>query len=301
MTTPQNSPVFVGIETGGTKIVCRVVDDAGRTLTETRFPTVTPDRVLDTLIGTIEAALPAESRLAGVGIASFGPVIVDPASADVGRMLATTKAGWSDFNLVRALTDRLNAPVGIDTDVNAAALAEQVLGAGRGLHTVAYVTVGTGIGGGLAIGGHSLKGALHPEIGHIPLRRADDDDQPSVCGFHPACAEGLAAGPAVGQRLAGRTLTEATEIRTLVADYLGQVCATLLLTWSPQRIVLGGGVMSTPGLIAEIETRMHRELNGYGAGIVAEAPRYLAAAELEHAGLEGALIMARTVAKASAL
>lgn len=296
MTTPPTSPVFVGIETGGTKIVCRIVDEAGKTLAETRFPTVAPESVLDALVQAIEAALPEGCRVSGVGIASFGPVIVDPASPDVGRMLATTKPGWSGFNLARALTDRLTAPVRVDTDVNAAALAEQALGAGRGLHTVAYVTVGTGIGGGLAIDGRTLKGALHPEIGHVHLRRAAGDDLTSVCGFHPACAEGLAAGPAVGLRLAGRSLTEAKEVRALVADYLGQLCATLLLTWSPQRIVMGGGVMSTPGLIPEIEARMRQELNGYGAGVVVEETGYLAAAELEHAGLEGALIMARAAA-----
>ncbi|CAN5130455.1 ROK family protein [soil metagenome] len=296
MNETRPSLVFVGIETGGTKIVCRVVDEGGRALTETRFPTVTPERVLETLIGTIEAATPEGSRIGGVGIASFGPVIVDPASPDVGQMLATTKAGWSGFNLLRALADRLEAPVRIDTDVNAAALAEQAIGAGRGLNTVAYVTVGTGIGGGLAVDGRTLKGALHPEIGHIPMRRAPGDAQPSVCGFHPDCVEGLSAGPAVGLRLEGRTLIDAPEVQALVADYLGQLCATLLLTWSPQRIVLGGGVMSTPGLIAEIETRMRLGLNGYGAGVVAEAPGYLAAAALEDAGLEGALIMARAAA-----
>lgn len=296
MTATASSPVFVGIETGGTKIVCRVIDGSGRTLTETRFPTTTPDRVVETLIGAIKAAVPEAREIRGIGVASFGPVIVDPTSPDVGQMLATTKPGWSGFNLGRALAERIDAPVTIDTDVNAAALAEQAIGAGRGLHTVAYVTIGTGIGGGLAVNGRTLKGALHPEIGHIAVRRADDDGQASVCGFHPACVEGLAAGPAVALRLAGRSLSDAPEIRALVSDYLGQLCATLLLTWSPQRIVMGGGVMSTPGLIAEIEARMRLELNGYGAGVVAQAPGYLVAAELEHAGLEGALIMAREIA-----
>jgi fructokinase len=289
-------PVFVGIETGGTKIVCRVIDAHGRILTESRFPTVTPERVVDTLIGVIVAAVPEGARIGGVGVASFGPVIVDPASPDVGAMLATTKAGWTGFNLVRALADRLDAPVAIDTDVNVAALAEQAIGACRGLHTVAYVTVGTGVGGGLVIEGRTLKGALHPEIGHLPVRRAPGDAQASVCAFHAACVEGLAAGPAIGLRLAGRSLADAPEVRALVVDYLGQLCATLLLAWSPQRIVLGGGVMSETGLIPDIETRMRLELNGYGAAIVAEAPGYLVAAELEHAGLEGALIMARETA-----
>lgn len=286
--------VLVGIETGGTKIMCRVTDDTGRTLTETRFPTVTPDRVVDTLVATIEAALPVGSQVGGVGIASFGPVIVDRASANVGRMLSTPKAGWTGFNLRRVLETRLTAPVIIDTDVNAAALAEQTLGAGRGLHTVAYVTVGTGIGGGLVIDGQTLKGDLHPEIGHLAVTRATDDGHPSACRFHPDCVEGLTAGPALAVRLGGRRLDEAPEVRAIVCDYLGQLAASLLLAWSPQKIIFGGGVMSTPGLLPEIEFRMKLQLNDYGASAVAERSPYIIAAALEHAGLEGALIMARS-------
>ena len=290
----RSSPsVLVGIETGGTKIVCKVIDDTGRILTETRFPNASPARVVDTLIATILAALPRGSRVAGVGIASFGPVIVDPVSPDVGLMLATPKAGWTGFNLTRALQTHLKAPVVIDTDVNAAALAEQTVGAGRGLHTVAYVTVGTGIGGGLVVDGRTLKGGLHPEIGHLPVRRAKGDAHPSVCDFHGDCVEGLAAGPALRMRLGGRQLENAPEVRALVCEYLGQLAASLLLAWSPQRIILGGGVMSTPGLLSEIEARMRRDLNNYGALAVAERSPYVVAAALEHAGLEGAMIMAR--------
>ncbi|WP_295171815.1 ROK family protein [uncultured Brevundimonas sp.] len=289
--------VLVGIETGGTKIVCRVIDDAGRTLTDTRFPTVTPDRVVDTLVATIQAALPSGARIGGIGVASFGPVIVDPASPDLGRMLATPKAGWTGFNLTQALRTRLQAPVIIDTDVNAAALAEQALGAGRGFHSVAYVTVGTGIGGGLAIDGRTLKGGLHPEIGHLPIRRAERDDHPSACGFHPNCVEGLTAGPALAARLGGRRLDAASELRALVCDYLGQLSASLLLSWSPQIIIFGGGVMTTPGLLSEIEGRMRLELNDYGASVVSKHGPYIVAAALEHAGLEGALIMARTASQ----
>lgn len=295
MTSTTGSSVLVGIETGGTKIVCRVVDDAGRILTETRFPTVTPERVVKTLVGTIEAAVPRGAAIGGVGIASFGPVVVDPASPDVGRMLATPKAGWTGFNLTQAIKAALATPVVIDTDVNAAALAEQTLGAGRGLHTVAYVTVGTGIGGGLVVDGRTLKGGLHPEIGHLFVRRASEDTHPSGCNFHADCVEGLTAGPALRARLGGWSLEEAPEVRALVCNYLGQLCASLLLAWSPQKIVLGGGVMAAPGLVSEIEARMRLELNGYGAATVADSRPYLAAAELEHAGLEGALIMARTL------
>ncbi|TFW11019.1 ROK family protein [Brevundimonas intermedia] len=295
MTSPPS--VLVGIETGGTKIVCRVIDETGRTLTETRFPTVTPERVVDTLVATIQAALPVGAQIGGVGVASFGPVIVDPASPDFGRMLATPKAGWTGFNLMRALETRLKAAVVIDTDVNAAALAEHALGAGRGFHSVAYVTIGTGIGGGLVMDGRTLKGGLHPEIGHLPVRRAKGDAHPSTCRFHRDCVEGLTAGPALAVRLGGRRLDETPEVRAIVCDYLGQLAASLLLAWSPQKIIMGGGVMSTPELLPEIEARMKLELNDYGASAVAESSPYIIAAALEHAGLEGALIMARTASQ----
>lgn len=296
--TSAPEPVFVGVETGGTKILCRVVSGDGKVLADVRFATGEPEAAVAELLRTVRSVTPDGARIAGIGLASFGPVVVDPTAADYGAMLATTKPGWSGFNLGRRLSEALDAPAVIDTDVNVAAVAEQAIGAGRGVHTVAYVTVGTGIGGGLAIGGRTLKGGLHPEIGHFRVRRAENDPTPSRCGFHPDCAEGLAAGPALGDRLNGRRLEDAAEVRALAADYLGQLCATLLLAWSPQRIVLGGGVMGTVGLISEIEARMRLELNGYGASVVAGEGGYLVPAELENAGLEGALIMAREIAGA---
>lgn len=295
---PAPEPVFVGVETGGTKILCRVLSAEGKVLADVRFPTGEPETAMAEIVRIVEAATPAGGRIAGIGLASFGPVVVDPGADDYGVMLATPKPGWTGFNLGRRLSEALNASVAIDTDVNVAALAEQAVGAGRGVHAVAYVTVGTGIGGGLAVDGRTLKGGLHPEIGHFRVRRVEGDLLPSRCGFHPDCAEGLSAGPALGDRLNGRRLEDAAEVRALAADYLGQFCATLLLAWSPQRIVLGGGVMGTKGLIAEIEARMRRELNGYGASVVAGDGGYLVAAKLENSGLEGALIMAREIAGA---
>jgi len=287
---------YLAVETGGTKIVCRLTDVDGRVLTDVRLPTGRPEDALVALIGAVHQPTLSDVRIAGIGLASFGPVVVDPAAPDFGMIRETPKPGWSGFNLGRALSRALEAPVAIDTDVNAAALAEQALGAGRGFDAVAYVTVGTGVGGGLALAGRALRGGLHPEIGHIRIRRRPDDRQPSACPFHDDCVEGLTAGPALGLRLAGRSLEEASEVRDLVVDYLGQLCAILLLAWSPQRVVMGGGVMSVGGLIPEIERRIRADLNGYGALWVAEADGYLAPAELEHAGLEGALLMARHAA-----
>jgi fructokinase len=171
----MSQPVFFAVETGGTKIVWRIVDAAGVVLDEGRFATGRPEAAVEALV-----AAAAERPVAGLGVASFGPLVVDPASPQRGLMLATPKPGWTGFNLSRTLADRLGAPFAVDTDVNAAAVAEARLGAGRGARAVAYVTVGTGIGGGLCADGRTLKGALHPEIGHLFVRRVEGDVQPSA-------------------------------------------------------------------------------------------------------------------------
>ena len=290
------SLAFAGVETGGTKTLCRLVDGAGVSLAQERWPTAGPDAMGEILAEFIEQATPAGARLAGLGLAAFGPLVVDPQAADRGCMLATTKPGWTGSNLAQSLAQRLGVPVAVDTDVNAAAIAEQRLGAGRGCSSLAYVTVGTGIGGGLAIDGASLKGAPHPEVGHIRLIRRPTDEAPSACPFHADCAEGLVAGPAIERRLAvGGRLAEAPAVMALVADYLSQLLATLVLAWSPHRIVLGGGVMGAAGLIERVSAALATALGDYGASETDRSPGFLAPAMFEHAGLEGALLMAREV------
>jgi fructokinase len=286
----MSQPVFLAVETGGTKIVWRIEDAAGSVLDEGRFATGRPEDAVEALVGAAGGR-----EVAALGVASFGPVVVDPASVDYGMMLPTPKPGWARFNLSRAVADRLGAPYAVDTDVNAAAMAEAALGAGRGARAVAYVTVGTGIGGGLSVGGQTLKGALHPEIGHMFVRRVEGDDGVSACPFHADCAEGLAAGPGVQARLNGRRLEDAEDVRGFVADYLGQLVAALVFAWAPDRIVFGGGVMSTPGLLSEVEARAREAVAGYGSEIVMGETGYLAPATLEHAGLEGAMLMARAL------
>lgn len=294
MSTPPSNGVFLAVETGGTKTVCRIVNEAGQTLRDARFTTTTPDDVTHAILAEVLHAYPDHARVLGIGIASFGPVVVDPSSPDLGKMLATPKVGWAGSNLARALSEALQAPVEIDTDVNAAALAEQASGAGRGFHTIAYVTVGTGIGGGLAMSGRTLKGSLHPEIGHLPARRAIGDNRTSVCPFHADCMEGLASGPAIAPILGGRSLHDAPDVQRLLAEYLGQLCAMLLLAWSPQCIVLGGGVVAGLGRLEAISKRMREELNGYGALSPQEPSPEVRIAELENAGLEGALVLAQS-------
>ena len=287
--------MHAAIELGGTKVICRAVADDGTAMGERRFATSTPDVAVDDVCGAIESWRAAEA-LRGIGVASFGPIVVDPASGDFGRFLDTNKPGWSRFDLRAALRGRLGAPLAIDTDVNAAALAELELGAGRGVDSVAYGTVGTGVGGGLASQAGRLHGALHPEIGHLMLRRRAGDDLPSACGFHADCVEGLVSGPALARRLGpGRTLADAPEVAALVAAYLGDLAVLLVLAWAPHRIVLGGGVMSTPGLRERVAQAMREALGNYAAP-GAQGADYVAAPRFSDSGLEGALLMARRAA-----
>lgn len=293
--------LVAGIETGGTKILARIVEfGSGKTVAERRCPTGTADEAVRDLADFL-SELPEDGRLLGVGMAAFGPLIVDPQAPDYGRMLATPKPGWAGSNLRAEIEARLAVPVMVDTDVNAAARAEQQLGAGRGLPSIAYVTVGTGIGAGLAIDGHSLKGALHPEAGHLRLIRRSGDEVPSSCPFHDDCAEGLAAGAAVRLRLGpDRGLADDPAVAELVADYLGQLAAALVLAWTPNRIVWGGGVIGAAPLMPMIHARLLASLGGYGVGPQVEQAGFCAPALLTAAGLEGALLMARRVAGASA-
>jgi fructokinase len=291
--------LIAGIETGGTKILARICSLDGDIVAKGRWETGSADEAASDLLRFL-TGLPADSQLSCIGMAAFGPLIVDPSAPDFGAMQATTKPGWTGSNLRRVLAERLGIPVTVDTDVNAAAIAEQRLGAGRGLKSVAYVTVGTGIGCGLAIDGRSLKGTLHSEAGHLSIIRLAGDEFPSVCSFHAHCAEGLAAGPAIRRRLGegGRELDDDPAMLELIADYLGQLGAALVMAWSPHRIVWGGGVVTGSDLVPHIERRLVAALGGYGVGAAVTETGFCATSTLEIAGLEGALLMARQLVAA---
>jgi fructokinase len=283
---------YAGVELGGTKILCRVQAEEGPILSAGRFATSTPAQAVADIGACLREGV-GPRTLVALGVASFGPIRLDPAAPDFGCILATPKPGWSGFALRAALRAQFDVPLGIDTDVNAAAIAEQRLGAGRGLKAVAYVTVGTGIGAGLVLAGQTLKGALHPEAGHLRLRRRPGDTVPSSCPFHEDCAEGLAAGPAVARRLGDAAALAADRATfALIAAYLGDLCASLALSWSPQRILLGGGVLATEGLLTATAAAMRLSLGGYLPEFAA-APGYLAPPQLADPGLEGALHLAR--------
>jgi fructokinase len=285
--------LIAGIETGGTKLLARVIDLDGIVVADGRWATSTFCAALHELGNFLESHA-AGSQLAAIGIAAFGPLITNPDSTNYGLMLSTPKPGWEGSNLCADLQARMGIPVVVDSDVNAAAIAEQAMGAGEGSPSVAYVTVGTGIGAGLVINGKSLTGVMHPEAGHLPLVRLPGDDTPSTCPFHTSCAEGLISGPALKQRLGqGRKLSDDPAVIDLATQYLGQLAASLVLAWSPHRIVWGGGAIADASLTPGIEVAMREVINGYGVGPVIESSGFCVPAALNDAGLEGALIMAR--------
>lgn len=293
----MSSQLIAGIETGGTKLLARISDIAGQTVAEGRWTTGTSEAAFVDLAGflTREAG---NGRLAAIGMAAFGPLITDPDSPEYGLVLPTTKPGWTGANLRADLQSRFGVPVIVDSDVNAAAIAEQAKGSGEQLHSVAYVTVGTGIGAGLAINGKSLNGVMHPEGGHLPIIRHAGDDVPSVCEFHENCAEGLISGPALKRRLGGsKELADDPALLDLAAEYLGQLAASLVLAWSPHRIVWGGGAIAETSLVPMIEDAMRKVINGYGVGPAIGRSGFCVPAALKDAGLEGALMMARQVAQ----
>lgn len=258
-------PLVAGVELGGTKCLCLLGTGPDDIWDERRFPTGAPEATL----AAIEAALDewrGAHDVAALGIASFGPIANHRASPDWGRMRRTPKPGWSGADLVGRLARPLGVPVGFDTDVNGAALAEGRWGAARGLDDFAYVTVGTGVGVGLIVHGRPAGGFAHGEAGHLRIARAPGDDWPGACPFHGDCVEGLASGPAIAARLGRDPAGAAPDdpVWTLVAHSLAQLAHNLVLTAAPRRILLGGGVMTArPELFPRIREALVASLAGY--------------------------------------
>jgi fructokinase len=294
----RESRLFGAVEAGGTKFVCAIGDESGRLHAEWRFPTTDPVSTLTAVRDSFGERRSSHGALTAIGVGSFGPVILDRQSAKYGCIGKTPKAGWSDVDVVGMLAREFSCPVGFDTDVNAAAIAEHRWGAGRGLANLVYLTVGTGIGGGVLIDGAPLHGLMHPEIGHIyPRRHPLDAGFQGVCPFHGDCMEGLASGPAILARCGAdlSRLDAAHAQWEIQADYLGQLCAQLVLTLSPQRIVIGGGVMAQERLFPAIRRRMLHWLGGYvdRGEILADFDHYLVPPALgERAGVLGGIGLA---------
>jgi fructokinase len=245
--------MIAGIELGGTKTVVATGTAEGRVIEEFRFPTTLPEETL----GIAVRWLRERGNPEGIGIAAFGPIGIVPKRENYGKVLQTPKAGWTGFSLVGCLANAFpEARIVLDTDVNAAALAEARIGAGAGLDDVAYITIGTGIGGGVLSGGRLVHGALHPEFGHLKVPRMPGDDFPGICPFHGDCLEGLASGPAIAARwgIPAHELPAGHPAWDTQAWYLAHGILALLAIVSPSRVIVGGGVCQADGL--------HRKING---------------------------------------
>ena len=254
--------VYGGVETGGSKWECALgtgPDDLRATET---VPTTTPRETIDRVVAFFEREGPVDA----IGIGSFGPLDGKVASPTWGHITTTPKPGWAHTDVGQQIRRRLSVPVVFDTDVNAAALGEHLWGAAQGLDTFCYITVGTGIGGGGMAGGRLLHGLVHPEFGHMRIPHDREADPfPGVCPYHGDCWEGLASGRAIEARWghSPAELADDEAVWSLEARYLalGLVCVICVL--SPERIVLGGGVMSEWGLLPLIHREVSSLMNGY--------------------------------------
>jgi len=287
---------YGGIEAGGTKFVC-AVGTAPDDVRETRFPTTTPDESINRAI----AFFREQPRITAIGIASFGPIDLHPDSPTFGYITTTPKPGWANTDLAGAIKRALGVSIGFDTDVNVAALGEQRWGAAQGLDTFIYLTIGTGVGGGGLSSGKLLHGLIHPEMGHIRLPHdLARDPFPGACPYHGDCLEGLASGPALEKRWGARaeTLPPDHPAWKLEARYLALALVNFICTLSPQRIILGGGVMEQAQLFPLIRREVQQLLNGYVQSpmIIENIDAYIVPPGLgKRAGVLGAIALAEMV------
>lgn len=253
--------MYIGaLEAGGTKMVCAIGKENGEILDRISIPTETPDITMPKIISYFK-----DKEIKALGVGSFGPIDLDRNSATYGYITSTPKLAWRNYNIVGALKEALNVPIGFDTDVNGSALGEMTFGSTKGLDSSIYITIGTGVGVGVIMNGKPLHGMLHPEAGHILITRAPEDTFQSKCPYHSFCLEGLAAGPAIEARYGKKAyeLTDREDVWELEAYYIAQALVNYTLTLSPKRIVLGGGVMHQTQLYPMIRKKFMDLLNGY--------------------------------------
>jgi fructokinase len=286
--------IYGGVETGGTWCVCALGTGAGEIVSEQTFRTGAPGETLERIIEFFRTG-PAP---AAIGIGSFGPVDLDPASPTWGQVTTTPKPGWRHTPVATVVAARLGVPVYFDTDVNAAAVGEHRWGAGREMASLCYVTIGTGVGAGLVLDGRPRHGLVHPEVGHlrIPHDRARDPF-PGACPVHGDCWEGLASGEAIAQRwgVPPADLSDEHPAWALEAEYVALGLLSIVCVASPHRIVLGGGVMQRSPMLPSVRTRLRDLVGGYldTRSLAQDIDRYLVAPALgDRAGVLGAIALA---------
>jgi len=289
----NNGHIVGAVEAGGTKVRAALVAEDLAIIDQMRVSTTTPDETL----GAVRSFFANSSPVAALGIASFGPLVVDRDVDAYGSIAATPKPGWAGTRVLAELSADLEVPTEIQTDVEAAAVAEHRVGAGRGHSSIAYITVGTGVGAGVLVDGAPFRGRDHIELGHIPVRRVDRDDFDGVCPFHGDCLEGLASGPAIQARW-GATPSELQgrdDVWNLEADYLGQLVRVLAYSFAPDKILFSGGVGARKHLAPRIATAATRHLGGYSVSHRNNDELVATAALGNDAGLIGAALLAQSL------
>jgi fructokinase len=292
--------VYGGIEGGGTKFNCIIGTDPDHMLATHTIPTTDPQSTLNAVVRFFRQALQdhKDVELVAVGVGSFGPIDLNPTSATYGYITTTPKSGWQDTDIVGSLKERLGVPVAFDTDVNAAALGEYRWGAAQGSDPSVYITVGTGIGGGIYVNGAPLHGLIHPEMGHLQLPRLGGDDFSGVCPYHADCLEGLTSGPAIAKRVGkpAQYLPSDHPVWEIEAHYLAMAITSIMYITSPYHIILGGGVMRQEHLFPRIRYYVQKILNGYlnHKAVMDDIASFIVPPKLgSRAGLFGALELAR--------
>ncbi|MED4954950.1 ROK family protein [Paenibacillus macerans] len=279
------------IEAGGTKFICGVGNEKGEILDRISFPTEAPEKTLEQAVSYFRG-----KGVEAIGIGSFGPIDLDRSSPTFGRVTTTPKPGWSGFDIVGYMKENYPVPIGFDTDVNAAVFGEVKWGAAKGLDSCVYYTVGTGVGVGVYTEGRLVHGLVHPEGGHVLIRRHPEDSFGGLCPYHSDCLEGMASGPALEKRwgVKGSELPADHQAWEMEAYYLAQAISGVILLLSPKKVILGGGVMHQKQLFPLIRKEVTQILNGYVASpaILEGLVNYIVPPALgDNAGLCGALAL----------
>lgn len=288
--------VYGGVEAGGTKFKLILGNGPADIVDSLRIPTTSPEETIGRVIKFFRRPRPG-MELAALGYASFGPIDLDPNSPTYGSITATTKPGWSHTEIVGTLESALGVPMGWNTDVAGAAIGEYTWGAGRDVRALVYMTVGTGIGASALLDGRPVHGVLHPEMGHVLVPVLEGDTFPGVCPFHGRCLEGMASGPALRARLGrpGEEVAPDDPIWDLEAYYLAAGVHNIGHVFSPDRIIVGGGVAATTNLLDRVRKQVVALNHGYRGHppIERDAEGYIAAPGLGgESGSLGALVLA---------
>ena len=283
---------FGAIEAGGTKFLVAIGDINGNITNRETIPTTTPKETISKIIEYFK-----KNPVDSIGLACFGPIDPDKNSKTYGYITTTPKPGWANYDICGEIKKEINVPIGFDTDVNGACLGEAKFGGAKGLNNALYLTIGTGIGGGALVEGNLLHGLLHPEMGHISIVRKDDDNYEGICPFHKCCLEGMCSGPAIEARygMKGADIPKDHKAWDLIGYYIGQACSIYVLTLSPKKIIIGGGVMNRTHVFDYIRKYTQQFLNKYiqKNEVFNEIDNYIVPSQLgDNSGILGAIALA---------